>query len=81
MTRKGLKLRIERIDTHVHMRIFYGGAFAGKLTLRTDEFLDFVDELALAGQSLLAHRNLDVFDMKRDDRAKLAELLEKRICI
>jgi hypothetical protein len=41
-----MTIHIDRIDTHVHMRIYINNALAGELTVRREEFWQLLDEIA-----------------------------------
>jgi len=45
-----LRICVDQVDTHVHMRVFVNGALAGKLILRYEEYIPFWG-LLLAGEA------------------------------
>jgi len=74
---KGLKLYVDRVDSHVHMRVFCNGGLAGKLVLRAEEFFDCLDNFSLAVESLRNTHDLGVFKTEGKSRERLRELMEK----
>lgn len=81
-----IKIKIDQVDNFIYMRVFHDKGLCGKLTVRTDKFYDFFDELGLfingfLNQGEIPEEELEnfkiglesYFDVSEKDAEKIAE--------
>ncbi|MHA1225284.1 MAG: hypothetical protein ACTSPV_00910 [Candidatus Hodarchaeales archaeon] len=53
---------VDRVDSHVHLRIFINGALAGKLCLRFEEYVPFWGIFSMAEANKPKHYTINFED-------------------